>query len=31
MGGVANFEPDWAEDYRNLSAYVEEWKSATGD
>ncbi|MDN3263762.1 2-aminoethylphosphonate ABC transporter substrate-binding protein [Streptomyces sp. CSDS2] len=30
MDGVEVFEPDWNDIEKNLSAYVEDWKSATG-
>ncbi|MET9732969.1 2-aminoethylphosphonate ABC transporter substrate-binding protein [Streptomyces sp. NPDC006458] len=30
MDGVEIFEPDWADIDKNLSAYVDAWKSATG-
>ncbi|GLV81705.1 2-aminoethylphosphonate ABC transporter substrate-binding protein [Streptomyces lavendulae subsp. lavendulae] len=30
MGGVEVFEPDWADIDKNLTAYVDAWKSATG-
>ncbi|MEV6686311.1 2-aminoethylphosphonate ABC transporter substrate-binding protein [Streptomyces sp. NPDC051130] len=30
MAGVEVFEPDWADIDKNLSAYVDAWKSATG-
>lgn len=30
MSGVEVFEPDWADIDKNLSAYVDAWKSATG-
>ncbi|MFI5477110.1 2-aminoethylphosphonate ABC transporter substrate-binding protein [Streptomyces cacaoi] len=30
MDGVEIFEPDWADIDKNLTAYVEDWKSATG-
>ncbi|POX56058.1 2-aminoethylphosphonate ABC transporter substrate-binding protein [Streptomyces sp. Ru71] len=30
MDGVEVFEPDWADIDKNLTAYVEDWKSATG-
>jgi 2-aminoethylphosphonate transport system substrate-binding protein len=30
MGGVTVFEPDWNDIDKNLSAYVDAWKSATG-
>ncbi|MFF8730296.1 2-aminoethylphosphonate ABC transporter substrate-binding protein [Streptomyces sp. NPDC015171] len=30
MDGVDFFEPDWNDIDKNLSAYVEDWKSATG-
>ncbi|MFF3623078.1 2-aminoethylphosphonate ABC transporter substrate-binding protein [Streptomyces sp. NPDC002467] len=30
MTGVEVFEPDWADIDKNLSAYVDAWKSATG-
>lgn len=30
MGGVEVFEPDWADIDKNLTGYVDAWKSATG-
>ncbi|MFF7599924.1 2-aminoethylphosphonate ABC transporter substrate-binding protein [Streptomyces mirabilis] len=30
MDGVALFEPDWADIDKNLTSYVEDWKTATG-
>ncbi|GHA56781.1 2-aminoethylphosphonate ABC transporter substrate-binding protein [Streptomyces canarius] len=30
MDGIEVFEPDWNDIDKNLSAYVEDWKSATG-
>ncbi len=30
MNGVEIFEPDWADTDKNLTAYVDAWKSATG-
>ncbi|MEV7419146.1 2-aminoethylphosphonate ABC transporter substrate-binding protein [Streptomyces sp. NPDC089919] len=30
MGGVEVFEPDWADIDKNLTTYVDAWKSATG-
>ncbi len=30
MNGVEIFEPDWADIDKNLTAYVDAWKSATG-
>ncbi|GGL92828.1 2-aminoethylphosphonate ABC transporter substrate-binding protein [Streptomyces fumigatiscleroticus] len=30
MAGVEVFEPDWADIDKNLTSYVEDWKSATG-
>lgn len=30
MGGVDFFEPDWNDINKNLTSYVEDWKSATG-
>ncbi|MFD8984706.1 2-aminoethylphosphonate ABC transporter substrate-binding protein [Streptomyces sp. NPDC059564] len=30
LGGVEIFEPDWADIDKNLTAYVDAWKSATG-
>ncbi|GAA4997008.1 hypothetical protein GCM10023335_07320 [Streptomyces siamensis] len=30
MDGVGVFEPDWADIDKNLTSYVEDWKSATG-
>ncbi|GHD99414.1 2-aminoethylphosphonate ABC transporter substrate-binding protein [Streptomyces alanosinicus] len=30
MDGVEFFEPDWADINKNLTSYVEDWKSATG-
>ncbi|MFD5720452.1 2-aminoethylphosphonate ABC transporter substrate-binding protein [Streptomyces sp. NPDC127036] len=30
MDGVEVFEPDWADIDKNLTTYVEDWKSATG-
>jgi 2-aminoethylphosphonate transport system substrate-binding protein len=30
MGGVDFFEPDWTDIDKNLTTYVEDWKSATG-
>ncbi|MEU7729940.1 2-aminoethylphosphonate ABC transporter substrate-binding protein [Streptomyces sp. NPDC040724] len=30
MGGVEIFEPDWADIDKNLTGYVDAWKSATG-
>jgi 2-aminoethylphosphonate transport system substrate-binding protein len=30
MDGVEVFEPDWNDIEKNLSAYVEDWKAATG-
>ncbi|MFE9607075.1 2-aminoethylphosphonate ABC transporter substrate-binding protein [Streptomyces sp. NPDC006012] len=30
MNGVEVFEPDWADIEKNLTSYVEDWKSATG-
>ncbi|MFJ1868941.1 2-aminoethylphosphonate ABC transporter substrate-binding protein [Streptomyces sp. NPDC088097] len=30
MGGVEVFEPDWADIDKNLTSYVDAWKSATG-
>jgi 2-aminoethylphosphonate transport system substrate-binding protein len=30
MDGVTVFEPDWTDIEKNLSAYVDSWKSATG-
>lgn len=30
MAGVALVEPDWADIDKNLTSYVEDWKTATG-
>lgn len=30
MTGVEIFEPDWADIGKNLTGYVDAWKSATG-
>jgi 2-aminoethylphosphonate transport system substrate-binding protein len=31
MDGVEVFEPDWADIEKNLTSYIDSWKSATGD
>lgn len=30
MDGVEVFAPDWADIDKNLTSYVDDWKSATG-